>query len=656
MNNPSQGRMQHAPAGLAQYRQFISCRLVPNSKGKFDKVTCDAHGNPVDKDDSRHWGWFHEIAARPWHVGFVLTDHDPLFCVDLDAAVVGNQWTPLAAHEMSQFPGAYLEMSQSGQGVHVWGTGTLPKGHRTRRGGHPVEVYTTNRFIMLGTPLGGDASTPLQHHLTACMQRNKLPLEVLPPKLDPGRNPEWVGLEDDAALIRYAVAQIPSGNQMMGGALTFKSIWEYDVETFKRKFPQGAGFDHSAIDFSLMSHLSYFTGQDEVRMHRLFQEWQGYRPEKYDKRPDLLVKTVEKGTSNPNVLKMRAAQPVAAPVANPAKINNLLMLPSGDELMNKLFAPLEYIVDDFMPMGCWLMVGEAKLGKTWMMLDLAVAVASGGEFMGHRCKQGRVMYLALEESERRINARLHALCEAKGPETKRWMSQIKFGTIDSEVPNADEGLYQMIETIFDSDPTITLLVLDTLHTVRPAARNGEGIYERDRRALDPLTKVLAARPGRSIMVVHHTRKAKSDNVYESASGSMGLGGAVDGQIVLVTDSAGQTVFHMRGRDVETYQVTVQRNGVLWEMGGDPEAAGLSDTRAKIIHVLSQFTAGAGASPKTIAEMSGVDVNTVNQRLRSMVKDNQVMKDAKRGSYILTPKGASLGLAPAPYTPISSISS
>jgi hypothetical protein len=657
MNTPSQGRMQHAPAGLAHYRQFISCRLVPNPKGgKPDKVPCDIFGNKVDKNDRRHWGSYEEKAALPWPVGFVLTAEDPFWCIDLDAAVVGlSQWSPLVLEEFARFHGAYVELSQSGLGVHIWGSGAhaLPLGHRTRRGSYPVEIYTSDRFIMLGTPLGGDARVDFFSRLPQFMEYHRLPMVVTSAKLEPGRDPEWSGPEDDAELIAYAMTQRPTANQMFGGALTFKDIWEYNTEAFKRKFPDGDKFNHSSIDYSLMNHLSYFTGRDEVRMHHLFQQWRGYRPEKYDRRPALLVKTVEKATSNPNVMKRRAPAQLMPPVPNHAAghsrelCTDLLSLHDGSQIERMDFAPLEYIVDEMIPMGCWLLVGKPKRGKTWMMLNLALAVASGGLFMEQQCKQGKVLYLALEDNKRRIQNRLRKLCEEMGLNTREMMGQIKFATIEDNVPTADAGLYEMISSAMDRQPDIRLVIIDTLHKARPTPRNGEGVYAYDRRCIDPLTDMLASRPGRSIMVVHHTRKTKSDDPYEMASGSMGLTGAADGHIFIVHDDQGQTVLHLQGRDAEPLELAIELQSSMWVVKGDPEVAGMSDTRAKIIHAMSKYSFAVAA--KDIAKDIGIEANTVTQRLRGMAKDGFALKE-KYGKYVLTPKAQALGIVPSSYVP------
>src|SRR4051812_19186196 len=51
---------------------------------------------------------------------------------------------------------------------------------------------------------------------------------------------------------------------------------------------------------------------------------------------------------------------------------------SAAELMAKHFEPVRYIVPGYIAEGCTLLAGAPKIGKSWLALNLGVAVASGG--------------------------------------------------------------------------------------------------------------------------------------------------------------------------------------------------------------------------------------------------------------------------------------
>nr|WP_254908101.1 AAA family ATPase [Sphingobium sp. GW456-12-10-14-TSB1] len=65
-------------------------------------------------------------------------------------------------------------------------------------------------------------------------------------------------------------------------------------------------------------------------------------------------------------------------------------------LMSKSFPPIQWIVRPVLVEGLTVFAGPPKLGKSWAMLGVALAVASGGIALGiSRCEQGDVLYLRI---------------------------------------------------------------------------------------------------------------------------------------------------------------------------------------------------------------------------------------------------------------------
>ncbi len=311
-------RITGVPAGLPAIPQYISHR---------EKVPCDVHGNAVSAYDRRHWCTLAEALSRPWEVGFVMAERNGLFLADLDNCYnpVTGQWSQLAVEACQLFRGAYVELSRGGTGLHIVGTGAmmLPDGHRTRAKIAPgIEIYTSHRFFALGTPLQGtgSANAPLGLQLLQ-FATHHFGSMLAPPvdAVEDGRDLAWSGPEDDGELVALLVAQgARSAAQMFDGKLTMRQLWECDLEALGRCYPaqgrvDGLPFDHSAVDAALMSHLSYFTGRDRPRMVRLFRQWRGYRPYKYERRNGeagyRLPRVVAVGARNPRVLMRPPALP-----------------------------------------------------------------------------------------------------------------------------------------------------------------------------------------------------------------------------------------------------------------------------------------------------------------------------------------------------------
>ena len=80
---------------------------------------------------------------------------------------------------------------------------------------------------------------------------------------------------------------------------------------------------------------------------------------------------------------------------------------SAHELGAMTFPPIKFAVPGLIPEGCSILAGRPKLGKSWLALDIALAVARGSYCLGDlQCEQGEVLYLALEDNKRRLRSRI----------------------------------------------------------------------------------------------------------------------------------------------------------------------------------------------------------------------------------------------------------
>ena len=76
------------------------------------------------------------------------------------------------------------------------------------------------------------------------------------------------------------------------------------------------------------------------------------------------------------------------------------------ELLAMDFPEPEWVVEGIMPQGLHVLGGRPKVGKSLLSLDLAACVAQGIPFMGHEVTKGAVLYLALEDPLRSVQARI----------------------------------------------------------------------------------------------------------------------------------------------------------------------------------------------------------------------------------------------------------
>ena len=76
-----------------------------------------------------------------------------------------------------------------------------------------------------------------------------------------------------------------------------------------------------------------------------------------------------------------------------------------DHLNATRFPKPVWVVPDVIPSGLVSIGGRPKIGKSWLALQIACALGSGGQVFDRPVKKGKVLYLALEDSPRRLQVR-----------------------------------------------------------------------------------------------------------------------------------------------------------------------------------------------------------------------------------------------------------
>lgn len=217
---------------------------------------------------------------------------------------------------------------------------------------------------------------------------------------------------------------------------------------------------------------------------------------------------------------------------------------SARELSEMVLPPIRHVVEGLLPMGMGVLVAKPKLGKSWMVLDLCLAVAQGEPFLGFPTRQHGTLYLALEDGKSRMQTRLRRLLEGRpAPANMHVMFQAQ---------RLGEGLLETLGEYLDANPDIHLVCIDTLSKIKPKAKPFENAYDADYDYMGRL-KAFADSRGICVLLVHHTRKSKNpEDSFDNINGSTGILGAADFTIVLdkqsrMDDEAG---FLLTGRDIE----------------------------------------------------------------------------------------------------------
>lgn len=110
------------------------------------KVPLTASGDAASSTNASTWCDFTTASTSTAGVGvgFVLTNADRITCVDIDHCLDGRGRLLSWAHDIiAGVPDTYIEVSPSGDGLHVWGLADIDKGRKA--GG--VEIYGSGRYM-----------------------------------------------------------------------------------------------------------------------------------------------------------------------------------------------------------------------------------------------------------------------------------------------------------------------------------------------------------------------------------------------------------------------------------------------------------------------------------------------------------------------------
>lgn len=303
-------------------------------------------------------------------------------------------------------------------------------------------------------------------------------------------------------------------------------------------------------------------------------------------------------------------------------------------LMRQNFPPLEYVVDGVIPEGLSLLVAAPKIGKSWMVLGLALAASNGGYAFGHiQVARRPVLYLALEDGQRRLQSRLKELGASKPSPLLNFITRAPKGSI----------LGVLGEFMAREHSAPPVVILDTLGKAMPPALGGESAYERDYRVAGALKGITDECPGSSVIVVHHTRKADGADFIDAVSGTQGLAGAADTILLLKRDRQNKdATLQVTSRDAAEGEYALHMEGAgSWELTGASltEAAraaqtarttdGVGDRMGELIAKVNQYP--EGVTPKDLATMLHMEDSQVGMYLKR-AHDSERIDRPKRGLY------------------------
>jgi len=294
------------------------------------------------------------------------------------------------------------------------------------------------------------------------------------------------------------------------------------------------------------------------------------------------------------------------------------------ELAQTDFPPIEWAVENVIPAcGLTMLVGKKGIGKSWALLELALNLAQGCPVWGLPVpKARRIAYIALEDAPRRLEERRRlAFLEASSNALllTQWLPAEQGGR---------EALRALVREL-----GVEVVIIDTLSAWRSLLpqTNGRNVWQEEHAIVRDLQQ-FAMEEGICLVVAHHRNKSASADV-DSIAGTGGLSAPVD-TVIIATRSRGEAegVFRVFGRDVPEQELAMAYTGTRWTVIGDAREHAVSEERRRILEAVQEL---GEASPREVAEVTGLSHGSVRHLLARMCNDGTLQKTA-RGKYAPTP--------------------
>lgn len=292
------------------------------------------------------------------------------------------------------------------------------------------------------------------------------------------------------------------------------------------------------------------------------------------------------------------------------------------ELLAATFPEPRWAVPGLVPVGLTVLAGRPKLGKSWLCLQIAHAVGTGGMVLGQKVRAGRVLFLALEDGPRRLQER----CRKQGIPAS---AAITFHTAWEPL---DTGGLATLQSEIERGG-YTLAVVDTLG--RSLARSDQ---------LDPLDMTmvmgtlqrLAQTANLSILLVDHHRKSGGlgQNAIDSILGSTAKGAAADAVLGLFKEQGKRgAILKVTGREIEERDFVLEFDALscCWQLLGEAGEVLKTGLRQEVLAAIRLLTdMGETPTTATIARTVGKDRSNISHILADLLAAGQVLKGPRQG--------------------------
>lgn len=544
-------------------------------------------------------------------VGFATLPQFGICAIDFDNCVTDGKIHPKVEPLLLD---TYAELSPSGRGIRMLYKGNLGNGKATRGDDFGMECFSTKGFVTFTgnvldiTELLGNANTvaPLSEALLALhaerfKQREADPLEA-----------ERLGGGEPAGM---TIAQIQRCLEYIDPDCGYEDWLEVGMAIHCETGGSDEGLD--LWDAWSSGSVSKYPGRDALE-----EKWRTFGRDRSG--GEWVTGRTLVHMANEYGARISLNAP-ASPEEFDRLVDEAKEADGADNPLRYVFEPvhtfssataLPWIIKGVLPKAALGVVyGASGSGKSFLVLDMCLAIARGIEWRGRKVKQGRVAYIVAEGADG-FRKRLAAYA---------LYHNVDLATVPMTVLNAAPNLMEKQDAVdvvkgIRASGGADLIIVDTFAQTTPGAN--ENSAEDVGTALGYCKRIHEA-TGAMVLLIHHAGK----DATKGARGWSGLRAAADVEIEVVREVTGRFMRLTKSKDGE--------DGLEWGFSLEVVQLGLDedlDPITSCVVVESQMPVVGAGPTKRLGEVEKV-VNEVIQEFAQAqtagIEKEAVIKEAIR---------------------------
>lgn len=297
---------------------------------------------------------------------------------------------------------------------------------------------------------------------------------------------------------------------------------------------------------------------------------------------------------------------------------------TAKQIIDTEMPDVQWLIKEILPQGFFFIAGRPKIGKSFMTLQMCSSIVTGAPFLGYEVRQGRVLYISLEDNARRIKKRLRNMgifdTNTKG------LDQLE---IEEKWDRLNKGgLEKLLKRL--TSKKYTLCIMDTYAKSFLLKDNNDAVEAV--KFLSPLYEMTRGGEFSFGFVDHHRKNNQfSGDVIDDIAGSGAKGGVADTVWGLSRERGKLTaklLIASRDTEIDSIELSFDKDRTLWTT---QEIVKPGTVQAKLLAHMGNN--GKQAFINKVAKDLGYDPSIISREMTELVNKGLVIRGEKEGRNI-----------------------